>query len=87
MTPRVKQFELADGEPFDYEPGQHTQLHFDSDEEWVGRTEHVQKHVEDIVPDHESIDFYCCGVPGMVVETTEELEDIGHPEEQIYSEG
>ncbi|MCO8255243.1 FAD-binding oxidoreductase [Haladaptatus sp. AB618] len=58
-----------------------------SDEEWDGRTGHVQEHVESVVPDPESTDFYCCGVPGMVVETKAELEEIGVPEERIYSEG
>ncbi|WP_231186782.1 phenol hydroxylase [Haladaptatus sp. DYF46] len=58
-----------------------------SDEDWSGRTGHVQEHVEDVVPDPEGTDFYCCGVPGMVVETEERLTDIGVPEEQIHSEG
>ncbi len=31
MTPRVKQFELVADETFEYEPGQHTQLHFERD--------------------------------------------------------
>ncbi|WP_423746244.1 FAD-dependent oxidoreductase (plasmid) [Haladaptatus sp. SPP-AMP-3] len=58
-----------------------------SDEDWSGRTGHVQAHIEDVVPDPEATDFYCCGVPGMVVETTEKLADIGVPDERIYSEG
>ena len=58
-----------------------------SDEDWSGRTGHIQEHIEDVVSDPERTDFYCCGVPGMVVETEERLGDIGVPEEQIYSEG
>ena len=53
-----------------------------SDEDWSGRTGHVQAHIGDVVPDPEATDFYCCGVPGMVVETTEKLADIGVPDER-----
>ncbi|WP_226042911.1 hypothetical protein [Natrinema sp. DC36] len=35
----------------------------------------------------EARDFYVCGVPGMVVETKDELRDIGAPEDRIHSEG
>lgn len=39
MTPRVKQFQLErrDGGTFDFDPGQHTQLHFEQDGEEVVR--------------------------------------------------
>ncbi|WP_227356897.1 ferredoxin--NADP reductase [Haladaptatus salinisoli] len=58
-----------------------------SEAEWEGRTGHVQEHVEAVVPDPDSTDFYLCGVPEMVVETKEKLADIGVPDESVYSEG
>ncbi|WP_435157121.1 ferredoxin--NADP reductase [Haladaptatus sp. DFWS20] len=58
-----------------------------SEEEWAGRTGHVQEHIEEVVSSTMETDFYVCGVPGMVVETKEKLASIGVPEEQVYSEG
>ncbi|GAA0231593.1 FAD-dependent oxidoreductase [Haladaptatus pallidirubidus] len=58
-----------------------------SEEEWAGKTGHVQQHIEEVVSSPEETDVYVCGVPGMVVETREKLADIGVPDEQVYSEG
>jgi ferredoxin-NADP reductase len=57
------------------------------DEEWDGRTGHVQDHLPDALSGLEDTDFYVCGVPDMVVETKELLEDEGVDEERIYTEG
>lgn len=61
-----------------------------SREEWHGREGYVQQHIEDVIddvgPDTER-DFYVCGVPKMVVQTKEMLEDLGVPSERIHSEG
>lgn len=58
-----------------------------SDEEWAGRTGHVQEHVADVVDDLASAHVYVCGVPEMVVETKERLDDLGVPDDQVESEG
>lgn len=59
----------------------------DPEWDWLDRTGYVQEHLEDLFDDLESRDFYVCGVPGMVVETEDELRDLGTPEERIHSEG
>ncbi|MFC6718034.1 ferredoxin--NADP reductase [Natrialbaceae archaeon GCM10025810] len=59
----------------------------DPDWDWLGRIGYVQEHLEDLFDDFESRDFYVCGVPEMVVETKEELRDLGAPDERIHSEG
>ncbi|WP_313694343.1 ferredoxin--NADP reductase [Halorarum halobium] len=61
-----------------------------SREDWNGPTGHVQEHVVDDVGDEldpGTTDFYVCGVPGMVVETTDDLADAGVPDENVYTEG
>lgn len=58
-----------------------------SDEEWAGRTGHAQEHVDDVVADLASAHVYVCGVPGMVVETKERLDELGVPDGQVFSEG
>jgi ferredoxin-NADP reductase len=61
-----------------------------SREDWDGPTGHVQQHVVDDLGDGldpEGTDFYVCGVPGMVVETKEDLADAGVPDDNVYSEG
>ena len=61
-----------------------------SDEEWGGPTGHVRRHVVDDVGDEldpEHTDFYVCGVPDMVVEAGEEIENAGVSEDNVYSEG
>jgi NAD(P)H-flavin reductase len=58
-----------------------------SDEEWDGRTGHVQDHLPDLVDDANTPHFYVCGVPEMVVETTDVLSDHGAAEGHIFTEG
>ncbi|WP_458207653.1 ferredoxin--NADP reductase [Haladaptatus sp. NG-SE-30] len=58
-----------------------------SEAEWPGKTGHVQTHIEEVVPEPETTDFYVCGVPEMVVETKDELAEIGVSDESVYSEG
>lgn len=55
--------------------------------EWTGRAGYVQDHLDGLFDDIESRDFYVCGVPPMVVDTKEELRDLGVSEESIHSEG
>lgn len=57
-----------------------------SDEEWGGPTGHVQDHLDDHL-DGLDRDFYVCGVPGMVVETKERLDDLGVDDDRVFSEG
>ncbi len=54
---------------------------------WLGRVGYVQEHLEDLFDEFETRDFYVCGVPGMVVETTDRLRELGTPDERIHSEG
>lgn len=58
-----------------------------SDEQWAGRTGHVQSHLDEVVDDLDAADFYVCGVPQMVVDTKEALADRGVPADRVYSEG
>lgn len=58
-----------------------------SEEDWAGRTGHVQAHLEDVLGDLAGRDYYLCGVPAMVVETKERLADRGVPDGQVYTEG
>ena len=59
------------------------------DEAWNGRTGHVQDHVSDVLDgvDVAGTDCYVCGVPEMVVETEDLLEDEGADEDRIFTEG
>ncbi|SFR61070.1 ferredoxin--NADP reductase [Halogeometricum limi] len=59
----------------------------DDDADWNGKTGHVQDHLPDALDGVDDTDFYVCGVPEMVVETRELLEDEGVDEEHIYTEG
>jgi ferredoxin-NADP reductase len=63
----------------------------DADDGWTGRTGHVQDHLEasleEGVGDLEETDCYVCGVPEMVVETTDLLVDAGVADDRIYTEG
>lgn len=59
----------------------------DPEWDWLDRTGYVQDHLEDLFDDFETRDFYVCGVPGMVIETKDELRNLGTPEERIHSEG
>jgi ferredoxin-NADP reductase len=59
-----------------------------SEEDWPGRTGHIQDHLEDVFDSFDDRDYYVCGVPRMVVETKRKLiEGLGVPEERVYSEG
>ncbi|WP_254761641.1 ferredoxin--NADP reductase [Natrinema marinum] len=55
--------------------------------DWLDRAGYVQEHVEDLFDGFEERDCYVCGVPAMVVETTERLRELGAPDERIHSEG
>ncbi|WP_276272577.1 ferredoxin--NADP reductase [Haloarcula litorea] len=54
---------------------------------WHGRTGHVQEHVPDALGDLDATDVYVCGVPDMVVETTDLLTEAGVDEGDVYTEG
>lgn len=58
-----------------------------SEEEWNGPIGHVQNQLTDELASLEDKDFYVCGVPQMVVDTTEVLRDEGVAEDRIYTEG
>jgi ferredoxin-NADP reductase len=58
-----------------------------SDEEWAGATGHVQNHLTDELDSLDETDFYVCGVPQMVVDTTDLLKAEGVSEDRIYTEG
>jgi ferredoxin-NADP reductase len=57
-----------------------------SDEEWDGPTGHVQDHIEEHL-DGLDRDFYVCGVPQMVIDTKDHLDDLDVPDERVFSEG
>ncbi|MBV0924731.1 FAD-dependent oxidoreductase [Halomicroarcula limicola] len=59
----------------------------DDDRAWNGRTGHVQDHLPEALDGLDGTDVYLCGVPEMVVETRDLLEDEGVDEENIYTEG
>jgi NAD(P)H-flavin reductase len=60
----------------------------DGDRAWNGRTGHVQDHLPAALDvDLDGADVYLCGVPEMVVETRDLLEEAGADEERIYAEG
>ena len=59
-------------------------------DDWDGRTGHVQDHLPDALGGADALDgtdFYVCGVPEMVVDTTDRLRDHGVDEDAIYTEG
>jgi len=47
----------------------------------------VQGHLGGPLGEFQNRDFYVCGVPSVVVETKEQLRDLGAPEERVHSEG
>ena len=59
----------------------------DSGYEWDGRIGHVQEHLDDVFDSFDDRDVYVCGVPEMVVETTEELAALGAPDDRVFTEG
>lgn len=61
----------------------------DPEQAWNGKSGHVQDHLLEALDEDllDSADFYLCGVPAMVVETQDLLEERGVDEERIYTEG
>ena len=57
------------------------------DEAWNGRTGHVQDHLPGVLDGVGGTDFYVCGVPQIIVETRDLLEDEGVDGENVYTEG
>ena len=55
--------------------------------DWLDNVGYVQEHLEDCFDAFAERDFYVCGVPPMVVETTDRLSELGAPEARIHSEG
>ena len=55
--------------------------------EWTGRIGFAQEHLEELFDAFDERDFYVCGVPQMVVQTEQRLEELGAPEQRIHSEG
>ncbi len=58
-----------------------------SDEEWSKRTGFIQEHIPEVLDSMDDKDFYICGVPQMVVDTEELLQDEGVDEDSIITEG
>lgn len=54
---------------------------------WDGRTGHVQEHLPGAIEGLEDPACYVCGVPEMVVETTDLLSEGGIDDDRIYTEG
>jgi ferredoxin-NADP reductase len=59
----------------------------DPESSWPGRTGHVQDHLPDALDGFDGADYYVCGVPEMVVETRELLEDAGVEADHVFTEG
>jgi len=58
-----------------------------SDEEWDGPTGHVQEHLDTSLDSLDDKRYYTCGVPGMVVDTKERLDELGVSDDRVVSEG
>lgn len=58
-----------------------------SDQSWKGREGFIQEHLDDVLESFDARDFYICGVPQMVVDTEEVLEDNGVGDDRIITEG
>jgi Flavodoxin reductases (ferredoxin-NADPH reductases) family 1 len=59
-----------------------------SHEEWSGPTGHVQTHLDEALGDaFDDPHYYICGIPPMVVDTEERLQDRGVEEGRIFTEG
>ncbi|ELY56858.1 phenol hydroxylase [Natronococcus amylolyticus DSM 10524] len=62
----------------------------DDDAAWNGRTGHVQDHLQESLEgleDLANVDCYVCGVPEMVLETQDLLEDAGVDGDRVFTEG
>lgn len=58
-----------------------------SDKSWSGREGFIQEHLGDVLDSFEDKHFYVCGVPQMVVDTEDTLENHGVSEDRIFTEG
>jgi ferredoxin-NADP reductase len=58
-----------------------------SDEDWSKRTGFIQEHIPEVLDSMDDKDFYICGVPQMVVDTEDLLQDEGVEEDSIITEG
>jgi len=59
-----------------------------SHEDWSGPTGHVQTHLDEALGDSFGTPhYYICGIPPMVVDTEEMLQDRGVGEDRIFTEG
>jgi len=58
-----------------------------SDEDWDGKTGHIQNYVPRELESMDDKVFYICGVPAMVVQTESLLKGAGVDEENIVTEG
>ncbi|PSP55847.1 phenol hydroxylase [Halobacteriales archaeon QS_1_67_19] len=56
-------------------------------DDWDGPEGHVQEHLADHLEQFGGRDYYVCGVPEMVVETEEHLDERGVPDDRTYTEG
>lgn len=77
-------FESLAAEHANFEP---TYVLSESGYEWDGPTGHVQDHLGASFDSFDDRDFYVCGVPEMVVDTTDDLADLGAPDDRIHTEG
>lgn len=59
----------------------------EADDEWSGREGHVQDHLDDVLDDLGGRDCYVCGVPQMVVDTQEYLDERDVDDDSVYVEG
>lgn len=58
-----------------------------SRESWEGREGYVQAHLDDVFDSFSGRDYYVCGVPEMVVETTRALDEREVPSDRLHTEG
>ncbi|UPV73076.1 FAD-binding oxidoreductase [Halorussus limi] len=59
----------------------------EADEGWPGAEGHVQDHLADYLDGFGGRDFYVCGVPQMVVDTQDYLDEQGVSDDRVYVEG
>lgn len=57
-----------------------------SEADWDGPTGHVQNHLDEYLDSLER-DVYVCGVPQMVVDTKDYLDELGVDDNRVYTEG
>ena len=50
-------------------------------------TGHVQEHIEEYLDSLDDERYYTCGVPEMVVETKDRLDELGVSDDRVVSEG